>query len=74
MHELTKLIREDMKPALGVTEPGAIAFAAAKARSCVPGEVESVAVSMNSGRGTGLALINVQRHVQKCFHLRHPRH
>ena len=42
MHELTKLIREDMKPALGVTEPGAIAFAAAKARSCVPGEVESV--------------------------------
>ena len=24
MHELTKLIREDMKPALGVTEPGAI--------------------------------------------------
>ena len=34
MHELTKLIREDMKPALGVTEPGAIAFAAAKARSC----------------------------------------
>ena len=49
MHELTKLIREDMKPALGVTEPGAIAFAAAKARSCVPGEVKSVVVSMNSG-------------------------
>ncbi len=49
MHELTEMIREDMKPALGVTEPGAIAFAAAKARSCVPGEVESVTVSMNSG-------------------------
>ena len=49
MHELTKLIREDMKPALGVTEPGAIAFAAAKARSCVPGEVKSIKVSMNSG-------------------------
>ena len=32
MHPLTKLIREDMKPALGVTEPGAIAFAVAKAR------------------------------------------
>ena len=29
MHPLTKLIRADMKPALGVTEPGAIAFAAA---------------------------------------------
>ena len=28
MEELTRLIREDMKPALGVTEPGAIAFAA----------------------------------------------
>ena len=49
MHELTEMIREDMKPALGVTEPGAIAFAAAKARSCVPGEVKSVVVSMNSG-------------------------
>ena len=49
MHELTEMIREDMKPALGVTEPGAIAFAAAKARSCVPGEVKSVTVSMNSG-------------------------
>ena len=25
MHPLTELIRNDMKPALGVTEPGAIA-------------------------------------------------
>ena len=33
MHELTELIKMDMKPALGVTEPGAIAFAASKARS-----------------------------------------
>ena len=33
MEQLTKLIREDMKPALGVTEPGAIAFAVSKARS-----------------------------------------
>lgn len=33
MEELTRLIREDMKPALGVTEPGAIAFAAARAES-----------------------------------------
>ena len=29
--ELTKLIKEDMRPALGVTEPGAIEFAVAKA-------------------------------------------
>jgi L-cysteine desulfidase len=31
MHELTQLIKNDMKPALGVTEPGAIAFSVAKA-------------------------------------------
>lgn len=49
MHELTKMIREDMKPALGVTEPGAIAYAAATARSYTKGEVERVTVSMNSG-------------------------
>lgn len=49
MHELTKMIKDDMKPALGVTEPGAIAFAVAKARSCVKGEIEKVNVSMNSG-------------------------
>ena len=46
---LTQLIKDDMKPALGVTEPGAIAFAAAKARGYTKGAVESVLVSMNSG-------------------------
>lgn len=49
MHELTKLIYEDMKPALGVTEPGAIAFAVAKARSYTSGELKKISVSMNSG-------------------------
>lgn len=49
MHELTKLIKEDMKPALGVTEPGAIAFAVAKAKTYTGGELVSVKVSMNSG-------------------------
>lgn len=49
MNELTKLILEDMKPALGVTEPGAIAYAAAKAKSYLEGEVEQVCVAMNSG-------------------------
>ncbi len=48
-HPLTSLIRDDLKPALGVTEPGAIAFAAAKAREFVRGPVESVTVSLNSG-------------------------
>lgn len=49
MHRLTQMIKDDMKPALGVTEPGAIAFAAAKARSYTQGPVESVMVEMNSG-------------------------
>ena len=35
MHELTKLIRDDMVPALGVTEPGPIAFCVAKARTLI---------------------------------------
>ena len=45
MQELTKLIREDMKPALGVTEPGAIAFAVATAREHLeqPEEIETCA-------------------------------
>lgn len=49
MNELTKLILEDMKPALGVTEPGAIAFAAAKAKSYTYGEAEYIGVKLNSG-------------------------
>ena len=49
MHELTELIRLDMKPALGVTEPGAIAFCVAKAKSYVKGELTAVHVAMNSG-------------------------
>ena len=40
MHELTQLIKEDMRPALGVTEPGAIAYAVSKAKSYVPGELK----------------------------------
>lgn len=49
MHMLTQLIRNDMKPALGVTEPGAIAFAVSTAKSYTKGEVEEVLVSLNSG-------------------------
>ena len=49
MHELTQLIRKDMVPALGVTEPGAIAFAVAKARSYASGEPVHLNVAMNSG-------------------------
>ena len=49
MNRLSQMIKEDMKPALGVTEPGAIAFAAAKARSYTHGPIEEVLVAMNSG-------------------------
>ncbi len=48
MEELTRLLREDMKPALGVTEPGAIAFATARAKAETAGEVLSVSVALNS--------------------------
>ena len=47
MNELTKLIKADMLPALGVTEPGAIAFSVAKARSYTKGELKHVNVAMN---------------------------
>lgn len=49
MEELTRLIREDMKPALGVTEPGAIAFAVASAKKYTKGEIVRVKVALNSG-------------------------
>lgn len=49
MNELTRLIREDMRPALGVTEPGAIAYAVASARELVQGEIRKVHVALNSG-------------------------
>ena len=49
MHELTKLILDDMKPALGVTEPGAIAFAVSTAREQIGGRVGTVVLRLNSG-------------------------
>lgn len=49
MEELTRLIAADMKPALGVTEPGAIAYAVASARRHTSGEIRRVRVAMNSG-------------------------
>ena len=49
MDRLTELIINDMRPALGVTEPGAIAFAVAAARERAGGEVVKVKVALNSG-------------------------
>lgn len=49
MHELTELIRQDMSPALGVTEPGAIAFVVATARKHTAGAVKHITLRLNSG-------------------------
>ena len=49
MSVFTKMIRKDMKPALGVTEPGAIAFAVSMAKKYTEGELIEVCVSLNSG-------------------------
>lgn len=49
MHKLTELIRKDMCPAFGVTEPGAIAFAVSTARRHAPGIVRQVMLRLNSG-------------------------
>lgn len=49
MHPLTRLIRNDMRPALGVTEPGAIAFASATARRHTKGSLKQVVIRLNSG-------------------------
>ncbi len=49
MQQLTKLIKEDMRPALGVTEPGAIAYAVSKAKSLISGELIQVTLVLNSG-------------------------
>lgn len=49
MNALTELIRNDMKPALGVTEPGAIAFAVSTAKSHTSGTIKKIELSLNSG-------------------------
>lgn len=49
MHALTELIKSDMKPALGVTEPGAIAFAVSTAKAHIKGTVKRGGLRLNSG-------------------------
>lgn len=49
MKRLTRLILDDMRPALGVTEPAAIAFSVAKARQYASGELRRIEVTLNSG-------------------------
>lgn len=49
MKKLEELVFEDIKPSLGVTEPGAIAYAAASARKLVSGTIRKIEVVLNSG-------------------------
>lgn len=47
--KLIEAVKADLTPSLGVTEPGAIAYAAAAAARAVGGGVRSVSVWLNSG-------------------------
>lgn len=49
MKKLTQLILDDMRPALGVTEPGAIAFAVATTREHASGTLQKIHIVLNSG-------------------------
>lgn len=49
MHTLTQMISADMKPALGVTEPAAIALGAAIARRHMNGNPTKLRTTLNSG-------------------------
>ena len=49
MKTLAQLIHDDMKLAFGVTEPGAIAYASARARALAGGEARQVTLDLNSG-------------------------
>ena len=53
MNELTRLIRNDCKPSLGVTEPGAIALAVAAAKKRTRGTVREIHLALNSGNAGG---------------------
>ena len=47
--ELIQAVKNDLVPSLGVTEPGAIAFASASAARALGGRVKTVSVSLSSG-------------------------
>ena len=47
--DFTGLLKSEMKPALGVTEVGAIALAAARAYAAVGGELQEIRMVMNGG-------------------------
>ena len=49
MKTLIDLIKKDMKPAFGVTEPGAIALAVSTARKYSNEDILEIKVTLNSG-------------------------
>lgn len=59
--DFTGLLKNEMKPALGVTEVGAIALAAARAYAAVGGKLQEIRMVMNGG-------------MYKTPFLRHSRH
>ena len=61
MHELSQMIKDDMKPALGVTEPGADCFCGGESKKLYKGD---------SREGYS---IHEQRNVQERLHMRDPR-
>ena len=60
--DFTGLLKNEMKPALGVTEVGAIALAAARAYAAVGGKLQGIRMVMNGGM------------YKKRLFLRHSRH
>jgi L-cysteine desulfidase len=56
---LIDILKDQVKPALGCTEPGAVAFCAARAAELLPGEVEKMELVVNNnilknGMGVGI--------------------
>ncbi|AFV12637.1 serine dehydratase-like, subunit alpha [Thermacetogenium phaeum DSM 12270] len=49
MRDLAAFLKGEMAPALGVTEPGAIALASAKAYEAIGGDIEKITVSTDEG-------------------------
>lgn len=49
MKYFISLLKEEMKPALGVTEPGAVALASAKAYEAIGGTLEKIKLVLDSG-------------------------
>lgn len=47
--DFISLLKEEMKPALGVTEPGAVALASAKAYEAIGGTLEKIKLVLDSG-------------------------